>query len=276
MFRRFYALSRRLRGRGGSAGLGCSLRCLHDVRVSNSLLSNPNASLSFLLDGNADKDVASPRVLQWYSCGPTVYDDAHLGHARTYVSTDVIRRILQDFFRVPVNFALGITDVDDKIIARAREHGQADTWGHMTAHARPFEASFLRDMDALNIRRPNVILRVSEHMKEIEAYVQRLQEGGAAYEVPGHGVYFDTANAKDYGKLGHLPPSSPPSSSSSSSSTAGAGAEDEEGLVGKRCFRDFALWKAAKAGEPSYDRCVITCVCVCVCAMSASAETRVS
>ncbi|CAN0555594.1 unnamed protein product, partial [Ectocarpus sp. 8 AP-2014] len=65
----------------------------------------------------------STGMLKWYSCGPTVYDSAHLGHARTYVSLDVIRRVLTDYFRFDVTYALGITDVDDKIIARARENG---------------------------------------------------------------------------------------------------------------------------------------------------------
>ena len=71
---------------------GRGARGLHDVRVSNSLLATPTTDLSFLLDSASS---TSPRVLQWYSCGPTVYDAAHLGHARTYVSADVIRRILQ-------------------------------------------------------------------------------------------------------------------------------------------------------------------------------------
>ena len=67
---------------------------------------------------------------------------------------------VQDYFRVPVDFALGITDVDDKIIARAKEQGQGDTWEQMTGYARPFEKAFFRDMDCLAIRRPNAVLRV--------------------------------------------------------------------------------------------------------------------
>ena len=58
--------------------------------------------------------------VSWYACGPTVYDDAHLGHARNYVSTDIIRRILRDFFRYKVNFVMNITDVDDKVSFKAR------------------------------------------------------------------------------------------------------------------------------------------------------------
>ena len=221
------------------------VRSVHDIRISNSLIATPITSLEFLIDSS--KDDQSPRVLQWYSCGPTVYDDAHLGHARTYVCTDVIRRVLQDYFKVSVNFALGITDVDDKIIARAKETGLGSTWQQMTSYARPFELRFFADMDALNIRRPNAVLRVSEHMSEIEAYVQRLRASGAAYDVPHEGVYFDCARIKStYGKLGGLPGQSNPGSEHSSPST------DEEPLVGKRFFRDFALWKRAKPGEPSY------------------------
>jgi len=62
------------------------------------------------------------KKVTWYACGPTVYDDAHLGHARAYVSTDIIRRIMKDYFKFDVNFVMNITDVDDKIILRARQH----------------------------------------------------------------------------------------------------------------------------------------------------------
>jgi cysteinyl-tRNA synthetase len=256
------------------------IRGLHDVRINNSLASNPSARLDFLLPSLPDSSLSDtsssqtkfPRTLNWYSCGPTVYDDAHLGHARTYVCTDIIRRILEDFFHVPVNFALGITDVDDKIIARARAAGRADSWKEMIQFARPFEESFFRDMDALGVQRPNAILRVSDHMSNIENYVNLLRKHGSAYDVSGEGVYFDTLSAPDYGKLGGLPPLPNPNTSSKNSVPAdvrkaddvdtthhdpqlpGVAYEDvSEPLVGKRHFRDFSLWKCAKPNEPFYE-----------------------
>ncbi|OQO13929.1 hypothetical protein B0A48_00804 [Cryoendolithus antarcticus] len=80
------------------------------------------------LTSRKDNFVSLAETVSWYACGPTVYDDAHLGHARNYVSTDIIRRILQDYFKLDVNFVMNITDVDDKIIIAAREQHVLDQW----------------------------------------------------------------------------------------------------------------------------------------------------
>jgi hypothetical protein len=87
------------------------------------------------------------RPLTWYICGPTVYDCAHLGHARTYVSFDIIHRLLTDHFRVPVSMAMGVTDIDDKIIDRASAAGV-----DFRAWARYYEQDFATDMRALAVR----------------------------------------------------------------------------------------------------------------------------
>lgn len=115
----------------------------------------------------------STGVLKWYACGPTVYDSAHLGHARTYVSLDVIRRVLTDYFRFDITFALGITDVDDKIIARAQERGLRD-WPEIAGMAADFERQFMEDMSELGVRPPDALTRVTDHVPEIIEYIQRI------------------------------------------------------------------------------------------------------
>jgi len=116
----------------GSLGLGSSLRRLSsrrnhsgvagrdDISMRNSLVAEPVTTLLEKIgNDNKGRSEGKPnksKPLSWYSCGPTVYDASHLGHARTYVCTDIIRRILSQHFNLSVDFALGITDVDDKII----------------------------------------------------------------------------------------------------------------------------------------------------------------
>lgn len=119
----------------------------------------------------------SSGTLKWYSCGPTVYDSAHLGHARTYVSLDIIRRILTDYFRYDITYALGITDVDDKIIARARERGLTD-WSDIAGMAAEYERQFMDDMEELGVRPPDAVTRVTDHVPDIVAYVERIVEVG--------------------------------------------------------------------------------------------------
>lgn len=166
----------------------------------------------------------SDSKLKWYACGPTVYDDAHIGHARTYVNTDIIRRIISDYFKQDVDFAMGMTDIDDKIITRSEENNT-----HWKKLARKYEASFMRDMESLNIRRPDTILRVTEHIDDIIQYIQRIVDQDMAYVTPS-GVYFDVYKQKGkYGKLGNIPTSDD--------------SESQPSLIHKKSSRDFALWK---------------------------------
>ena len=142
--------------------------------------------------------------LTWYACGPTVYAPAHIGHARTYVALDIARRAAAHLTGRPVLYALGVTDIDDKIVARAREQG---TTPPLLAGAH--EAAFLRDLAALRCLPPTALLRVSEHIPEVLAYTQRLVAQGSAYCVPaapgsgsGGSVYFSVpALGGRYGKL---------------------------------------------------------------------------
>ena len=105
-------------------------------------------------------------LVGWYVCGPTVYDDAHLGHARTYLCFDVIRRVLARHFKVPLLYTMGVTDIDDKIIARAEERGVP-----AAAVAQEFEHRFFEDMSALGVMEPHARLRVSENVPAIVDYV---------------------------------------------------------------------------------------------------------
>ena len=186
--------------------------------------------------------------LTWYSCGPTVYDQAHLGHARCYVCTDIIRRILTDFLGVSVTFAIGITDIDDKIIDRVREQRgdqqqqPAITAEELRTFTRGLERDFFSDMTALGVRAPDAVLRVTEHVDDIVAYIEQIVRNGFAYEA-ADGVYFDVGNVANYGKLANsVPPAEHMLAAENRSSSS------------KRSSRDFALWKASRPGngEPSW------------------------
>ena len=289
--------------------------------------------------------------IKWYACGPTVYDDAHVGHARNYVSTDIVRRILTDYFGFDVRFVMNITDVDDKIIVKAREtklfddfvknnpstndgretiseafqyflrrkfpdfqytspetfevdlqqhvsshpetsvdalakiklnakiltaasnalrqpslewksvedivkpyldskHGKAfDQYDHapFNAIARKYEARFFEDMDRLNVRRPDLVTRVTEYGPQIVEFVQRIVDRGFAYESEGS-VYFDIdafeRAGKPYARL------QPWNRNDAELQADGEGALSKGGA--KRSDADFALWKASKPGEPAW------------------------
>lgn len=139
---------------------------------------------------NTVKDCSDPLpdpssgTLKWYNCGPTVYDSAHVGHARTFVSLDIIRRILTDYFRYDITYAVGITDVDDKIIARAQERGLTD-WPDVAKVAAEYEVQFMDDMDELGVRPPDAVTRVTDHIPDIVAYVERIVEVNIYFEAGG-------------------------------------------------------------------------------------------
>jgi cysteinyl-tRNA synthetase len=175
-----------------------------------------------------------PGKLGVYVCGPTVYDMPHLGHARAYVVWDVITRHLRAR-GFEVKHVRNFTDVDDKIIARARERGEDPI-----AMAARFADAFDRDMDALGVLRPDVAPRVSAHIPEIVSLIETLVAKEYAY-APGNGdVYYAVRRFDDYGRL-----------SRRNLDELQAGARVEPGEA-KRDPLDFALWKAAKPGEPSW------------------------
>jgi cysteinyl-tRNA synthetase len=164
-----------------------------------------------------------------------------MGHARTYTAFDILHRILTDYFGKRVQLVMGMTDVDDKIIARATEQGV-----DFDQLARKFEGDFIEDMEALGVRPPSTYLRVSEHIPEIIEYIKGIERQGCAYRVASSeqehdgGVYFDvaqfTAQGHQYGKL-----------------KSGLVEDMRVPATRKRSAADFALWKAAKSGEPSWE-----------------------
>ncbi len=168
-----------------------------------------------------------------YVCGPTTYDYAHVGHARVAIMFDVFRRFLE-YLGYDVLLVSNITDIDDKIINKARERGMDPI-----EMAHYYAREYLRDMDSLRVRRANVIPKATRHMEEIISLIQRIMDNGYAYESGGD-VYFSVEKFSGYGKLSHR---------RIEEMMAGARIEVNEK---KRNPLDFALWKAAKEGEPSW------------------------
>ena len=191
--------------------------------------------------------------LTWYTCGPTVYDHAHIGHARAYVALDIVRRVLvqQGYCVFQV---MGMTDIDDKIIAKAAEQGLSGVAGAAMV-ARRFEAEFLRDMAAMHVLPPDAITRVTDYLPEIVQFVRDLEAKGFAYRGAKSGtLWFDTVA---YGsRYGVLEPSRGFGGADPSHEHDDIAAVDREaaGHAEKKNFRDFALWKpVADAAVPGWD-----------------------
>ncbi len=175
-----------------------------------------------------------PTHVRMYVCGPTVYDLAHLGNARPVVVFDVLARLLRRLYP-RVTYARNITDVDDKILLRARESGEA-----IDAITARTSADFHRDMAALGNLPPDVEPRATGHIAEMVAMIERLIERGHAYVAQGH-VLFAVGSFADYGKL-----------SGRSPDELIAGARVEVAPY-KRDAGDFVLWKPAAPDEPGWD-----------------------
>ncbi|XP_054509862.1 putative cysteine--tRNA ligase, mitochondrial isoform X2 [Agelaius phoeniceus] len=177
--------------------------------------------------------LATEGVATWYSCGPTVYDHAHLGHACSYVRFDIIRRIMTRFFGIEVIMVMGITDIDDKIIKRANEMNISPV-----ALARIYEEDFKQDMAALKVLPPTVYMRVTDNIPQIISFIKTIISSGQAYATSQGNVYFDVNSwGKRYGVLTAINPDT----------------QDEAADSDKRHGKDFALWKAAKPQELSWN-----------------------
>jgi cysteinyl-tRNA synthetase len=174
-----------------------------------------------------------PGVIRMYVCGVTVYDECHLGHARSALVFDVVRRYLEHS-GFSVTFVKNFTDVDDKIIKRANELGKP--WQEITA---TYIDAYYRDMGRLGIKPATVEPKATEHMAEIVGLVRTLIQKGMAYQVNGD-VYFQVDRYGAYGRL---------SKRKLDDMQAGARVEVDER---KRHPMDFALWKSSKPGEPSW------------------------
>ncbi|XP_060523978.1 cysteine--tRNA ligase, cytoplasmic [Cylas formicarius] len=284
------------------------------------------------------------KTVNWYSCGPTVYDASHMGHARSYITFDILRRVLSDYFGYDIFYIMNITDIDDKIIRRARQNylfekyvsekrnletlvseagevvknlstklketidsdkcemyekslsrlkhsvGELEKairsndcvkvdeasinfinvnkdplseWldvkygptvtdnAIFSSLPRHWEEEFHRDMDALNVLRPNVLTRVSEYIPEIITYIKGIIDNGFGYEANGS-VYFDVTafdkNEKHY--YAKLVPEAYGDTNSLQEGEGDLTTIDQR--IEKRCPNDFALWKKSKPGEPSW------------------------
>ncbi len=176
-----------------------------------------------------------PGKVRMYVCGMTVYDLCHLGHARVLVVFDVVCRYLRAI-GYEVNYVRNITDIDDKIIARANENGEE--FSQLTER---FIQAMHEDSDALGVLPPSAEPKATSHMADILSMITALIEKGHAYAADNGGVYYSVASFEGYGRLSGKDPEE---------LRAGERVEVDQA---KRDPLDFALWKAAKPGEPAWD-----------------------
>jgi cysteinyl-tRNA synthetase len=247
-----------------SAGSGPASLLLY-----NSLTETTEPVLTYSTATAAAKGIAC------YTCGPTVYAPSHLGHARTYVWLDIMRRVLEHqasslsctTATPPPLFVLNITDIDDKILRAAVDNAEPPL-----ALARRYEEEFWKGWDALNCLRPHVVTRVTEHVdSDIVPYIQKIADNGMTYDIEGKGLYFSVRAYEEkmqkitkYGKL--APPNAatdffslerPAAESVSNNETADATSSNENddyppstnAVSEKRDPRDFVLWKFQKPDE---------------------------
>ena len=177
----------------------------------------------------------NPENVRMYVCGMTVYDYCHLGHARVLVVFDMIARWLRQH-GYPLTYVRNITDIDDKIIARANENGE--TIGELTAR---FIAAMNENSDALGVLRPDIEPKATEHIGQMIAMIEDLIANGKAYPAPNGDVYYAVREFAEYGQL---------SGKSLDDLRAGERVDVD---ANKRDPLDFVLWKAAKPGEPSWE-----------------------
>ena len=174
------------------------------------------------------------KEIKWYNCGPTVYDYIHIGNARNLVSFDIIRRYLE-YRGFKVKFVQNFTDIDDKMIKRAKELNIP-----VKELAERFIKQYFEDAKLLRIKKATIHPKATEHIKDIISFIKDLEKKGYTYETDD-GVYFNITKFRDYGKL---------SKQSIEKLKAGARVEKNEN---KRNPLDFVLWKKHKPQEPCWD-----------------------
>jgi len=184
------------------------------------------------------KEIFKPlkdKKVGFYVCGPTVYGPGHIGHARTYIAFDIIKRYLE-YKGYKVKFVMNITDVHDDIISAAiKEKTDIFTLGNK------YTKLFLEEQEKLGIKKADVYPRVTEHIKEIIEFIQELEKKDFAYEKNGS-VYFHVSKFKNYGKLSGIKPEK-----------AKICTRVQTDKYEKKEACDFVLWKKAKPGEPSWE-----------------------
>ena len=178
--------------------------------------------------------------VRMYACGPTVYDYGHIGNFRTFIAVDLLQRFLvQSGYKV--HYAMNITDVDDKIIRNSARDGVP-----VNQYTAKYEKAFLEDAATLNIQQP-ILVRATEHIPEMAEFIAKLEQKGLAYRAEDGSYYFRIAKFPAYGKL-------------SKKDFAGMedGARVDVDEYEKDNARDFALWKAPKPGEASWETVIGT------------------
>ncbi|OAG29752.1 cysteinyl-tRNA synthetase [Nematocida displodere] len=241
-------------------------------RVKNGVKGQTALKVHNTITGEKEELKIENGVMKWYTCGPTVYDSSHIGHARSYILLDALRKTLTRYFGHTVTYIMNITDIDDKIIIKARESlddielnkldeeikrlsitisdADLNTEDQKRIHiatknvSRKYEQEFFRDMAALDIDLPTYTTRVSEYIEEIVRFAERIEEQGYAY-VSNGSLYFDVrkyAQTKRYPLM-------------CSTQNRQELLEEGEGKLtedGKRSKEDFVLWKRSKAMEPAW------------------------
>ncbi|MEO7663660.1 MAG: cysteine--tRNA ligase [Candidatus Limnocylindrales bacterium] len=170
-----------------------------------------------------------------YTCGPTVYGPTHVGNFRSFLFADLLVRYLR-YRGLRVTWVMNLTDIDDKIIRGANDSGET-----IEELANRWIARFLADADALWLTAPDVLPRATRHIDDIVSLIERLEAGGHAYRTEDGSIFFRISSWPAYGRLARLDPEQ-----------LRVGERVEADEYGKDDIRDFALWKAAKPGEPSW------------------------
>ena len=193
---------------------------MHEIRVHNTL------------SGKVEPFVPlEPGEIRMYTCGPTVYDYAHIGNFRTFVFQDILRRFLK-LRGFKLTHVMNLTDVDDRIIANAAKAGIS-----IRDYTEKYIQAFFADCRALSVESPEHWIRATDHIDDMVALIQRLQKNTYTYPSEGS-LYYRIAKFKDYGKLSKI-----------DLTGIQAGARVDNDRYDKESARDFALWKAPKPGE---------------------------
>lgn len=191
------------------------------------------------LTGNLEKfEHDNTKPVKWYTCGPTIYNNSHLGHARTFVSFDIIRRVLT-FLGYNIIYVMNITDIDDKIIKKVQTLSggkEIDTTTYMKFISE-MEDEFWNDMDKLSVIRPTVMTRVTDYIDKMIKYIEQIEANGLTYVANGS-VYIDSQKYIEKGYEWDV-----------FGRADNTDYSECEFSFEKKNKQDFALWKAAKPGE---------------------------
>lgn len=197
---------------------------------------NPTGIIAFnsLTKSKSQLLTQNPNVVTWYVCGPTVYDSSHIGHAWSYVNFDILRRIMENYFDLNVIQVMNITDIDDKIINKAKEQNT-----DYKQIAKKYESEFLQCLSLLGVKKPSILTRATEHIPHIISFIEKMLQDGFAYKSEDGSVYFSLGVYTKQFKYGKLKP---------------ADALKADVGVKKELVNDFALWKGSKFDwEPSWN-----------------------